>query len=51
MTHDIDALLRLAQETAAAGALVPQQGLASPLLVASTPGIHDALVELVSSLW
>lgn len=48
---DIAAGAVIARAAGARVTLFPQQELPRPLLVASAPGIHDALVALLSSLW
>ena len=48
---DIAAGAVIAQAAGARVTVLPQQGAPSPLLVAATPGIHDELLERVSSAW
>jgi myo-inositol-1(or 4)-monophosphatase len=48
---DIAAGAVIAQAAGARVTVLPQQGAPSPLLVASTPGIHDELLERVSTAW
>jgi len=48
---DITAGAVIAKAAGATVTVLPQQGSPSPLLVASTPGIHAVLLEVVSSIW
>ncbi len=48
---DIAAGAVIAAAAGAKVAIMPHQGLASPLVVASTPSIHEALLESVFASW
>ena len=48
---DIAAGAVIAKAAGATVTVLPQQDSPTPLLVACTPGIHDELLEVVSSAW